>query len=103
MGRRTHYTHISSARGYFEIFLGWFCLPFREVGNGRGSGSSAAYASHSALRDAGVLLCFLVNSICGPFSKGQQNPEGWQGAGWQALANGAANIISSGQYCYHLQ
>jgi len=46
---------------------------------------------------------FLVNSICDPFSKGQQNPEGWQGAGWQALANGAANIISSGQYCYHLQ
>ena len=39
---------------------------------------------------------FLVNSICGPFSKGQQNPEGRRGAGWQALANGAANIISCG-------
>ena len=46
------------ARGYFERFLGWFCLPFREVGTGRGSGSTSAYASHDALRDAGVLLCF---------------------------------------------
>jgi hypothetical protein len=73
MGRRTHYTHISSARGYFEIFLGWFCLPFREVGNGRGSGSSAAYASHSALRDAGVLLCIPVDR--------------------------AANIMTCGQHC----
>ena len=35
---------------------------------------------------------FLVNSICGPFSKGQQNPEGRRGAGWQALANGAAML-----------
>jgi hypothetical protein len=80
MGRRTHYTHIPLARGCFERFLGWSCLPFREVGTGRGSGSSAALLRMTRFAMQECCYAFLVNSICSPFSKGQQNPEGRRGA-----------------------
>jgi len=58
MGRRTHYTHMPIARGHFSV--SWYCLicPSGRSVLAGGSGSTAAYASHDALRDAGVLLCF---------------------------------------------
>ena len=61
MGRRTHYTHMPIARGHFSVsWYGLICPSGRSVLAG-GSGSTAAYASHDALRDAGVLLCIPVD------------------------------------------
>ena len=74
---------------------GFVCPSGRSVLAG-GSGSSAAYASHDALRDAGVLLCFFGQFDLWSFQQRTTKSVGRQGAGWQALANGAANIISCG-------
>jgi hypothetical protein len=72
MGRRTHYTHILLDRGNFVLHgsaaktnmgllasvlftvCGLHCLPFREVGTGRGFGIYCRICFAHALRDAGV-------------------------------------------------
>jgi len=65
MGRRTHYTHMSSARGYFERFLGWSYLPFREVGTGRGLGifCRICFACRASRCRSAAMLFWSIRSV----------------------------------------